>query len=257
MSDRPLAIDLCCGRGGWTAGLLAEGWRVVGFDVVRPSTFPEGGQFVQQDVATMTGEPWRGRVDLVVASPPCTEFSQVWNFARHRQPDPEVAMGLVRHCFRIARESGAPFIVENVAGARKYFAAEFGPPSWSVGSFYFWGDGPILKPMGRFVKGIWNTDRDKTGNRRWARDNRAATYVRDPAERARIPIGIARAVGAQLKPLAVALLLAIGASACAARERCQVLPLPIAWTDGTVTIGTMTMCSRGTVSVNPSVFPLR
>ena len=31
----PLAIDLFCGLGGWTEGLLAEDYRVVGFDVER------------------------------------------------------------------------------------------------------------------------------------------------------------------------------------------------------------------------------
>lgn len=30
-----LAIDLFCGLGGWTEGLLAEGWDVVGFDIER------------------------------------------------------------------------------------------------------------------------------------------------------------------------------------------------------------------------------
>jgi site-specific DNA-cytosine methylase len=30
--SKPLAIDLFCGLGGWTEGLLAEGYRVVGFD---------------------------------------------------------------------------------------------------------------------------------------------------------------------------------------------------------------------------------
>jgi len=30
---RPLAIDLCCGLGGWTEGLLAEGYRVIGYDI--------------------------------------------------------------------------------------------------------------------------------------------------------------------------------------------------------------------------------
>ena len=33
--QRILAIDLFCGLGGWTEGLLAEGYRVVGFDMER------------------------------------------------------------------------------------------------------------------------------------------------------------------------------------------------------------------------------
>jgi len=32
---KPLAIDIYCGLGGWTEGLLAEGWKVVGFDIER------------------------------------------------------------------------------------------------------------------------------------------------------------------------------------------------------------------------------
>jgi hypothetical protein len=31
----PLAVDLFCGLGGWAEGFLAEGWRVIGFDVER------------------------------------------------------------------------------------------------------------------------------------------------------------------------------------------------------------------------------
>lgn len=32
---KPLAIDLFCGLGGWTSGLIAEGYDVVGFDIER------------------------------------------------------------------------------------------------------------------------------------------------------------------------------------------------------------------------------
>lgn len=31
----PLAIHLFCGLGGWTEGLLAEGYDVIGFDIER------------------------------------------------------------------------------------------------------------------------------------------------------------------------------------------------------------------------------
>ncbi|MCI0596984.1 MAG: hypothetical protein L0Z48_10665 [candidate division Zixibacteria bacterium] len=32
---KPLVIDLFCGIGGWAEGFLAEGYDVIGFDVVR------------------------------------------------------------------------------------------------------------------------------------------------------------------------------------------------------------------------------
>ena len=35
-NDRPpIAIDLHCGKGGWTLGLQAAGFRSIGFDIVR------------------------------------------------------------------------------------------------------------------------------------------------------------------------------------------------------------------------------
>lgn len=197
--SQPIAVDLCCGLGGWTAGLLAEGYRVVGFDIARPRSFPDGALFVQQDIATIDGHAWRGRVALIVASPPCTEFSVCWRFARHRTPDPDAGMVLVRHCFRIARECGAPFVIENVQDARRHFEPEFGPSTWRVGPFYFWGAAPVLRPHGRFIKGVvWGrTPRVVNGVR--VRRGKRPHVVRNKAERARIPIEIARAVGAQAR----------------------------------------------------------
>ena len=32
---KPLAVDLCAGLGGWSHGLLAEGWDCIGFDIER------------------------------------------------------------------------------------------------------------------------------------------------------------------------------------------------------------------------------
>lgn len=73
---RPLGIDLFCGLGGWTEGLLAEGYRVVGFDNERhqygEAKYP--AQMVIQDVLTLHGSQFKDAT-LIVASPPCQEYS--------------------------------------------------------------------------------------------------------------------------------------------------------------------------------------
>ena len=56
---KPLAIDLYCGLGGWTEGLLAEGYHVIGFDNMRhvygEHRYP--AQLVVQDVRYFTRLP--------------------------------------------------------------------------------------------------------------------------------------------------------------------------------------------------------
>lgn len=65
---QPLAIDLCCGLGGWTEGLLAEGYRVVGFDNERheygEAKYP--GQLIIQDVLTLHGSQFKDAALIVV-----------------------------------------------------------------------------------------------------------------------------------------------------------------------------------------------
>jgi len=68
----PLAIDLFCGLGGWTEGLLAEGYKVIGFDIERHDygdrmKYP--AQLVLQDVLTLDGSQFKNAT-LIVASPP-------------------------------------------------------------------------------------------------------------------------------------------------------------------------------------------
>ena len=146
---KPLAIDLYCGLGGWTEGLLAEGYRVVGFDnerhVYGEAKYP--AQLVIQDVLTLHGSQFKD-VALIVASPPCQEFSCTGlPFKQFKNVIPKT--DLFDACFRIQSEaieaSGRhiPLIVENVISAQKWV----GRASWKFGSFCLWGDVPALMPI--------------------------------------------------------------------------------------------------------------
>lgn len=162
---RPLAIDLFCGLGGWTEGLLMEGYRVVGFDIERHEygTAKYPAQLVLQDVLTIHGRQFKDAA-LIVASPPCQEYSYMaMPWSRAKQIEAEYLDGtrnradltaLFDACFRIQREaceaSGRyiPLVVENVRGAQKWV----GRSRWSLGAFHLWGDVPALMPMAPPVK---------------------------------------------------------------------------------------------------------
>jgi C-5 cytosine-specific DNA methylase len=136
---KPLAIDLCCGSGGWAAGLLAEGWNVIGFDIVQQRLYP--GQQVIQDVRTIDGTRLY-RAGLIVASPPCEEFSrhdQPWTRAKN-PPPPDLS--IVEACRRIAVQAGVSMILENVRGAQKFI----GRSNFRLQGTHLWGKMPALMP---------------------------------------------------------------------------------------------------------------
>jgi hypothetical protein len=158
---KPLAIDLFCGLGGWTAGLLATGWHVCGVDIERHvyggQKYP--GSLWLQDVLTLHGSQF-AKAGLIVASPPCQRYSYMampWTRAKAqaaaiRADETGEALEdlnrLFNACFRIQREAceaagrHIPMVVENVRGAIPWV----GRSRWNFGSFHFWGDTPALMP---------------------------------------------------------------------------------------------------------------
>jgi hypothetical protein len=152
MLEPPLAVDLFCGLGGWAEGFLAEGYRVVGFDIEHHDlSYP--GQLVLQDARMLHGSQFR-RAACIVASPPCQEYSyRAMPWKRVRQL-PAPSNELFETCFRIQREASAaaghhiPMVVENVRGAQSWV----GRAAWHFGSYYLWGDVPALMPFASEVK---------------------------------------------------------------------------------------------------------
>lgn len=161
----PLAIDLFCGLGGWTEGLLAEGYYVVGFDNERheygDDRYP--AHLVLQDVLTIHGRQFKDAA-LIVASPPCQAYSyraMPWKRAKALPPP---CNALFEACFRIQAEASEaaghhiPLVVENVKGAQKWV----GRSRWNFGSFHLWGDVPALMPIPMRKSGV------KVGGFTWA-----------------------------------------------------------------------------------------
>lgn len=176
---RPLAIDLCCGLGGWAEGLLIEGYDVIGFDVEQhvygEHCYP--GLLVIQNILTLHGSQFRN-ADLIVASPPCQEYSYMampWKRAKAKaaaiRADEsgqklEVLNRLFNACFRIQKEASLaagrhiPLVVENVRGAIPWV----GRSRWNFGSFHLWGDVPAPMPSTTVRNFKGSTDkRDGTG----------------------------------------------------------------------------------------------
>jgi len=183
----PLAVDLFCGLGGWTEGLLAEGYDVIGFDIERHQygehRYP--AQLVVQDVLTLHGSQFRNAA-LIVASPPCQAYSyraMPWKRAKALPPPDNT---LFEACFRIQREANEAngcdpkgYCIEcdgtgnfyrhdedgdflecdecRATGRKRYIplivenvrgAQKWvGRARWSYGSFYLWGDVPALMPI--------------------------------------------------------------------------------------------------------------
>ena len=135
-----LAIDLFCGTGGWTDGFLAQGYEVRGYDLVRHPLYR--GEMIIGDVQEIDGRELRG-ARVIVASPPCQEFSRhdlPWT--RGKQPPPP-DLALIHAARRIAGEAGVPLILENVRGAQRWI----GRAAAHIGPYYLWGDGvPLLLP---------------------------------------------------------------------------------------------------------------
>lgn len=144
---------------------MAAGYDCIGIDVEDHGGYP--GELRLMDVRELAKDPAKYlpgvKPDLIVASPPCQEFSyRSFPFKRARllaatvPPDKSIWEA----CQAIGKFYGCPTVIENVRGAIKYM----GQADCHYGSFYFWGDVPLLIPAGRPVKGFKRRNKNFSGN---------------------------------------------------------------------------------------------
>lgn len=109
---KPRALDLFCGAGGATRGLMAAGFHVTGIDL-NPQPQYCGDSFVQADALRppfdLTG------FDFIWASPPCQAYTgmQRLNTRAPKRDHPK----LIEPVRAMLQASGRLYAIENVPGA--------------------------------------------------------------------------------------------------------------------------------------------
>ena len=138
--------DLCSGLGGWTQAFDKHVYRFDNSDLVQHIS----GTF-KEDVREW--EHWfykYPKPDVIVASPPCLEFSNGYNAPRPTakregiQFEPDLS--ILKACKQIIDLLEPKWwIIENVAGASKDFTKELKmPPRQIIGPMFLWGYFPYL-----------------------------------------------------------------------------------------------------------------
>lgn len=100
----PLAIDLCCGLGGWTEGLQSEGYQVRGYDIEAHEYGEEKypADLVLKSILDLHGSEVADAA-VIVASPPCQEFSYMampWSRAKQAKIA-KIPLALSTHIARV------------------------------------------------------------------------------------------------------------------------------------------------------------
>ena len=106
-------LDLFCGAGGASMGYARAGFEVTGIDLKHGKRYPF--EYHRGDVMDLKPADLMG-YDLIHASPPCQTYSITKNL-RIAQGKSTDKLDLIEPTRKLLRQSGKPFIIENVPGA--------------------------------------------------------------------------------------------------------------------------------------------
>lgn len=195
------ALDLFCGLGGWSDGLVSEGFEVLGVEIEPKIAELYKHPCLIADVRELDGRMFKV-FDLIVGSPPCRDFSNIGNMWGHtwkRPPDPKgEGMSLVNGFTRVVEEAQPKFwLMENVPNLQNYIGSAIVETYLGIKHMKrcFWGNFPpfLIPRSNKFVyEGHW----DKNPKRR---NRPKSDHVLNKWERAKIPLPISTALGKAVK----------------------------------------------------------
>ena len=172
---RPLEVlDLFCGLGGWSEVFFDNGHKCTGIDIKKFWNYP--GRFIQADLDDWIPEK---HYDIVLASPPCAEFSQAKKWGQGTQ-DERIGLDLIYRCWWLIETIKPKYwVIENVKGLESFF-----PKATEIVKYNRHKDGKSAH--------LW-TNIGKLGLLD-CMINKKVDVNRDRAERAKIPYALAKAV---------------------------------------------------------------
>jgi hypothetical protein len=149
-------LDLCSGFGGFSEAFFrCPHWQVMRIEInsllseVPDTEIIDVLEFrdILADMIERGYQP--ARPDLILASPPCRDFSTGFSSPRSQsaidgelnsyQPD----MSILKACLDIiSMLKPTYYIIENVRGSIRYFEPYLGKPICSVGAWWFYGKFP-------------------------------------------------------------------------------------------------------------------
>jgi DNA (cytosine-5)-methyltransferase 1 len=120
---KPLLLDLFCGAGGAAMGYHRAGYDVVGVDISPQPSYPF--EFIQDDALGFIEDIYDGSVQAggeygyiaIHASPPCQKHVKGLAAVNAGLGREMQHLDLIAETRALLRETGLPYIIENVEGA--------------------------------------------------------------------------------------------------------------------------------------------
>ena len=147
----PLMIELFAGSARMAQTFREAGFETFTVDIEELSRDPERQIDLIADVLSLKADDLPPNPYVVWASPPCREFSRAYNAPQavaERQGRSYTPMGglslIQRAILMIEQLQPKYWVIENVAGARKWLKPILGEPRQVIGPYCLWGNFPHI-----------------------------------------------------------------------------------------------------------------